>query len=87
VHCATHAPIVHRNVKTSNILLDHNLTAKVTDFGASRIIPVDRIQLTTLVSVTDFGASRIIPVYRIQLTTLVLGHRGILTQNTSTHAN
>ena len=52
MHFATSPPIVHRNVKTTNILLDHNRTPKVSDFGASRIVPLDKTQLTTLVQGT-----------------------------------
>ena len=48
LHSAASTPIYHRDIKTTNILLDNKYRTKVADFGTSRSIVVDQTHLTTV---------------------------------------
>lgn len=44
--------MVHRDIKTSNIMLDVNLNARLCDFGLARLTEHDKSPISTLTAVT-----------------------------------
>ncbi|WJZ94439.1 hypothetical protein VitviT2T_013299 [Vitis vinifera] len=98
LHEGCKPPIIHRDVKTSNILLDGKLQAKVADFGLSRFMPSEsRTIVSTQVAGTpgyldpeyyisnNLNEKSDVYAFGIVLLELVTGHPAIIPGHENTH--
>jgi len=50
LHCEANPPVIYRDLKSANILLDYNLKPKLSDFGLAKLGPVgDNTHVSTRV--------------------------------------
>ena len=47
LHSAIHPPIYHRDIKSTNILLDYGFKSKIADFGLSRLALTETSHIST----------------------------------------
>ncbi|XP_048572592.1 calmodulin-binding receptor-like cytoplasmic kinase 2 isoform X1 [Triticum urartu] len=52
LHTYSDQPVIHRDIKSSNILLTNNCRAKVADFGFAKLAPTDATHVSTQVKGT-----------------------------------
>lgn len=52
LHEESRLKIVHRDIKTSNVLLDKKLNAKISDFGLAKLVEEDKTHISTRIAGT-----------------------------------
>ncbi|CAN7988907.1 unnamed protein product, partial [Ixodes hexagonus] len=56
LHTRTPDPLIHRDVKSANVLLDEQWSAKLGDFGLTRVLPGNVTTVTEVVGTTVYMA-------------------------------
>nr|XP_043634016.1 cysteine-rich receptor-like protein kinase 2 [Erigeron canadensis] len=64
LHEQYHVTIIHRDIKTSNILLDNEFQPKIADFGLIRLLPEDKTHLSTKLA-ASLDSAYVAPEYAI----------------------
>ncbi|KAJ0770753.1 putative protein kinase RLK-Pelle-DLSV family [Helianthus annuus] len=64
LHEQYHITIIHRNIKTSNILLDNEFQPKIADFAMIRLLPEDKTHLSTKVA-GSMNSGYVAPEYAV----------------------
>ncbi|CAG7904282.1 unnamed protein product [Brassica rapa] len=52
LHEESNLRIIHRDIKLSNILLEHDFTPRIADFGLARLFPEDKTHISTAIAGT-----------------------------------
>ncbi|CAH1422202.1 unnamed protein product [Lactuca virosa] len=64
LHEQYHVPIIHTDIRTSNILLDREFQPKIANFGLIRLLPEDKTHLSTKCS-GSLNSGYVAPEYAI----------------------
>ncbi|KAJ0485796.1 putative protein kinase RLK-Pelle-DLSV family [Helianthus annuus] len=82
LHEQYHVTIIHRDIKTSNILLDNEFQPKIADFGLIRLLPEDKTHLST-----QFAGSLYVQINAYKFTSNVSRDSGYVAPEYANHGH
>ncbi|ONK71116.1 uncharacterized protein A4U43_C04F4880 [Asparagus officinalis] len=72
LHQEFHVCVIHRDIKSSNILLDDDFQPKIADFGLARLLPGDQSHLSTKFAGTLYADNLIFTCLVIHINVLLM---------------
>ncbi|KAG2254349.1 hypothetical protein Bca52824_084485 [Brassica carinata] len=77
LHHDCHPPIIHRDIKSENILMDTEMEPHIGDFGLARILDDSTVSTSTITGTTVRGKESDVYSYGVVLLELVTGKRAV----------